>query len=377
MQDGRFLYSLMANATDIINSAKSILLTPLSYIYGAVVYARNKLFDWNAIKSEKFGIPVVSIGNIAVGGTGKTPHTEYIISLLKNKYNIGMISRGYKRKTSGFVIATPYTSPYDIGDEPYQIYQKFRGAISVAVCESRVEGIKKMLEANPGINLILLDDAFQHRYVKPSLSIILTEYSRPFFSDRLLPLGRLRETGQSVRERADFIIVTKCPEEINPIDLRLFKKQLDLFPFQKLFFSKYRYDNLTPVFPEESQYIPMLEILTEKDTILTITGIANPLPLIKYLKGFHATVRLMQYPDHHSFSRSDIDEIQSAFHSLKGRYKIIMTTEKDAVRIANNPYFPLDLKKHIFYQPINVVFKADENDVFDTEIQKALTKNGL
>lgn len=364
----------MSSTADIAKISKTIVLTPLSYLYGAVTYVRNKLFDWNILKSEKFSIPVVSVGNIAVGGTGKTPHTEYIISLLRNSHTIGILSRGYKRKTSGFVMASAHSTPNDIGDEPYQIYQKFGKTVSVAVCEKRVEGIRQMLKIHPEINLILLDDAFQHRYVKPSLSIVLTEYNRPFFSDRLLPLGRLRESPQSVRERADFVIVTKCSDQVKPVDFRLMKKQLDLFPYQHLFFSRFRYDSLVPVFRESSRYIPMLEILTSKDVILTVTGIANPLPLIKYLKGYCAKVKIMQFPDHHDFTRTDFDDIQAAYDSLKGRYKIIMTTEKDAVRIITNPYFPDALKQHIFYQPINVEFIESKDD-FDIELKSALKKS--
>ena len=229
-----------------------------------------------------------------------------------------------------------------------------------------------MLIEHPEINLILLDDAFQHRYVKPALSIVLTEYNRPFYNDRLLPLGRLRESVQSVRNRADFVIVTKCPDSITPLDLLLFKKNLDLFPYQKLFFSKFIYGSLAPVFPDASRYIPVLDVLTGKDTILTITGIANPLPLIKFLKSFDAVVKIMQYPDHHVFSRDDICDIEKTFSALHGRYKFIMTTEKDAVRIANNPYFPTELKQHIFYQPVNVEFIQSGKEDFDIELRSAV-----
>lgn len=373
MPDGIHLHPLMADYKNIARILKLTVLTPLSYLYGAGVYVRNKMFDWGMLKSVKFDVPIVSIGNIAAGGTGKTPHTEYVISLLQSTYNIGVLSRGYKRRTSGYVAASSLTSPGDIGDEPYQIYRKFEGTVKVAVCEKRVEGVRNMLKEFPDINLILLDDAFQHRYIKPSLSIVLTEYGRPFFSDRLLPLGRLRESVQSVRERADFVIVTKCADQIKPVDLRLFKKQLDLFPYQKLFFSRYRYDSLLPVFPENSTYIPVLDILTASDTILTVTGIANPLPLIKFLKTFNATVKIMQFPDHHNFSRTDMADIQSAFDNLPGRYKIIMTTEKDAVRIAANPYFPHALRQHIFYQPINVEFIGEKQD-FDIELRGAVAR---
>ncbi len=360
------------NLSANIHTISNAILTPLSYLYGAGVYVRNKFFDWKILKSEEFTVPVISVGNIAVGGTGKTPHTEYIISILRQSYNIGIVSRGYKRHTSGYVLATPHSSPSDIGDEPFQIYHKFQGSIHVAVCEKRVAGVRQLLSDHPEINLIILDDAFQHRYIKPALSIVLTEYNRPFFTDRLLPLGRLRESHQSVRNRADFVVVTKCPDEIKPLDLNLLKKNLDLYPFQKIFFSKFNYGALTPVFPDESRYIPMLDVLSGKDTILMITGIANPLPLVKYLKSFDAVVKVMQYPDHHSFSRSDLDDISRTFASLHGRYKFIMTTEKDAVRMASNPYFPNELKQHVFYQPIAVEFMPLGKDDFEIELRNEI-----
>lgn len=351
---------------------ETILLTPLACLYGAVTFIRNKMFDYNILKSEQFDIPVVSIGNVAVGGTGKTPHTEYIISLLKDSHNIAVLSRGYKRKTKGFVLASANSTPHDIGDEAYQIYQKFGNSIRVAVCESRVAGVKKLRTIDPSINLVLLDDAFQHRFIKPSLSIVLTEYGRPLFEDKLLPLGMLRESIQSVRSRADIVIVTKCPDTIKPVDFRLYKKHLDLFPYQKLFFSRFRYDSPIPVFPEESKYIPMLEILSQKDTILAITGIANPKPLVKYLKSFAANVKVMHFPDHHNFSRNDVKDIHNVYKQLKGRYKLIITTEKDAVRVANNPYFPYELKQHVFYQPINVEFLQYEVESFDETLEQKL-----
>ena len=357
---------------ELLRIIKKIVLVPLSYVYGAVTFTRNKLFDWKILKSVSFNIPVISIGNIAVGGTGKTPHTEYVISLLSDKYNTAVLSRGYKRKTSGFILAFPNCTPSDIGDEPYQIYQKFGSKIKVAVCGNRVKGICELQRIDPSINLIILDDAFQHRYVNPKVSIALSEFNKPFFEDRLLPVGRLRESSNSIRERADIVVMTKCPDDIKPIKYRIIKKHLNLFPYQHLFFSRYRYDNPVPVFPEESTYIPMLSILTKQDIVLAITGIANPVPLVKYLKKYDATVKIMQFSDHHNFSRTDMKNIQEAYKSLKGRYKIMITTEKDAVRMATNPYFPYELKQHIFYQPITVEFINNENEDFDSELIKMI-----
>lgn len=186
-----------------------ILLLPLSKIYGMVTSVRNKMFDLGILKQREFDVPVIVVGNLAVGGTGKTPHTEFIISSLRHGYHIGVLSRGYKRGTKGFVLAKRESSPQDIGDEPYQIYRKYGHDVTVAVCEDRCKGINEMLRLDPDINLVILDDAFQHRYVKPAVSIVITEYARPLYLDSMLPYGRLRESVKGLN-RADIIIVSKC-----------------------------------------------------------------------------------------------------------------------------------------------------------------------
>ncbi|MBD5258024.1 MAG: tetraacyldisaccharide 4'-kinase [Barnesiella sp.] len=347
------------------------ILLPLSKLYGMGMGIRNIMFKWHILKQRKFDVPVIVVGNIAVGGTGKTPHTEYIINLLKHNYHIGMISRGYKRKTKGFVLATSRTTPADLGDEPYQIYQKFGREISVAVCENRCEGIEELLRIDPDINLIVLDDAFQHRYVKPTVSIVLTEFNRPIFMDKLLPLGRLRESQKAIY-RADFVVVTKCPERIKPLEYRILDNNLELYPYQKLFFSRYNYPALKPVFPEEAVSVPTLQWLDHNDAVLVVTGIANPRPLVKMIKRSHAAVRIKVFPDHHNFSRKDIHEIARRFEELEGDSKFILTTEKDAVRLANNPYFPKQLKSKIFYQPIVVEFDNLRPENFDYELKKII-----
>lgn len=348
-----------------------MIFLPLSKLYGFGVGVRNLMFKWQILKQKEFQVPVVVVGNIGVGGTGKTPHTEYIINLLRYKYHVGVLSRGYKRSTKGFVLATRRSTPLDIGDEPYQIYQKFGREITVAVCEDRCHGIEEMLRLDPRINLIILDDAFQHRYVKPTLSIVLTEFNNPIFYDKLLPLGRLREP-QSAVYRADMVVVTKCPDQLNPLEYRIFKNNLKLFPFQKLFFSRYRYGALKPLFPDDVTEQIQLNRLTEQDSILVLSGIANPKPLIRYLKGFRAKVKVKLFPDHHNFSRKDLETVVKRFSETDGQRKYIVTTEKDAVRLTNNPYFPHSLKKLIYYQPIEVDFDPMNSQTFDLEVQKSL-----
>ena len=335
---------------------------------------RNLMFKWHILKQREFPVPVVVVGNISAGGTGKTPHTEYVIDLLRYKYHIGMLSRGYKRKTKGFVLATSRSTPLDIGDEPYQIYQKFGRDISVAVCEDRCTGIEELLRLDPRINLIVLDDAFQHRYVKPTVSIVLTEFNNPVFFDKLLPLGRLREPAKAIY-RADMVVVTKCPTQLKAIEYRIFKNNLKLFPYQKLFFSRFNYTSLRPLFPDIRKDAPHMSWLGPDDTVLVLSGIANPKPLVRYLKGFKATIKVKVFPDHHNFNRKDLDAITKRFNELEGKQKIIVTTEKDAVRLINNPYFPHQLKPYIFYQPVDVTFDPMNVDSFDLELQKMLLKS--
>lgn len=351
----------------------TVILWPLSKVYGAVIAMRNRLFDWGLLKQREFDVPVIVVGNIAVGGTGKTPHTEYIVDLLRYNYRIGVLSRGYKRSTKGFVLATRRSTPSDIGDEPYQIYQKYSKDVVVAVCENRCDGIEKLLEIDSGINLILLDDAFQHRYVKARASIVLTEFKRPVYNDDLLPLGRLRESPRALN-RADIVVVTKCPDTAKPMDLRIINKNLNLFPFQQLFFSRYNYGNLVSVFPDDVTYIPYLEWLTEADSILVVTGVANPRPFIRHLKHYNCRVRVKHFPDHHNFTRKDLQLIEEKFESMPGERKYIVTTEKDAVRIANNPYFPHHLKALTFYLPIKVEFLPQAGISFDDELRQLIAQ---
>lgn len=331
----------------------SYLLTPLAWIYGAVTDVRNKLYDWHLLPSESFDIPVVCVGNITVGGTGKTPHVEFLIESLSADYNIGVLSRGYKRKTNGFVLGSSTSTPATIGDEPYQILKKYGNRVKVAVCESRRKGIKELLSIDPGINLILLDDAFQHRSVDPKVNIVLMDYSRPVYRDHVLPLGRLRENKRAV-SRADFVVVTKVPEEATPLQCRLISKNLELWAYQKLFFSRIEYGEPQAVFKEAERYDINLDDLTRDDIVMLLTGIANPRPLVRHFKDFDCRVTVNHFPDHHDFSRSDLNKVAEKFGEMKGARKLIITTEKDAVRLANNPYFPQKLKPYIYALPISV-----------------------
>lgn len=353
------------------------VLTPLSWLYGLGVYVRNKLFDNNILRSEEFDIPVVSVGNITVGGTGKTPHVEFIVSKLSMRYNIAVISRGYKRKTKGFILANTNSSPETIGDEPYQIYNKFGNKIKVAVSEDRCKGIRKIKELFPEVNLILLDDAFQHRFVKPKVSILLIEYNRPVSGDKLLPLGRLRESEHAIN-RADMVIVTKCPETLQPLNYRLTSKGLQLMAYQKLFFSRYEYGMLQPVYPDEMPYDVSLISLTPKDSVLLLTGIARPRYFVRHFNIYDFKKKVCYFPDHHDFDRKDMEDVEHIFERMKGEHKIIVTTEKDAVRLAFNPYFPDKLKKIIYFLPVSVKIGSQLNDDdFIEELNKEINRKPI
>lgn len=329
------------------------VLTPFSWLYGFGVYVRNKCFDWGILKEVSFNIPVVGVGNITVGGTGKTPHVEYILECLRYKRNIAVLSRGYKRKTRGFILASAKSTPDDVGDEPLQIYEKFGGTVKVAVCESRVTGVRELIREFPRLDLIVLDDSFQHRYIKPKVNVLLMDYNRPVYTDDILPLGRMRESAHAV-DRADMVIVTKCPPDISALDMRIVSKHLDLMPYQKLYFSTFDYGGLIPVFPDDEPDRILIEQLNADDTVLLLTGVANPRPFVNHFRQYPFKKRVLHYPDHHDFKKKDLTDIMRKFNFESGNRKIIITTEKDAVRLSHNPYFPHDLKPFVFYIPIGV-----------------------
>ena len=352
-------------------SIMDALLTPFSWAFGACVWLRNAAFNVGLLPQEEFDVPVVSVGNITVGGTGKTPHVEYIIEALYRRYHVAVLSRGYKRKTKGFILASNNMTPRDIGDEPYQIFKKFSGLITLAVCENRRKGIRELMRIDPDINLILLDDGFQHRYVKPKVNIVLVDYNRPPYEDKLMPLGTLREPASTVL-RGDMVVVTKCPTDISAMDIRMVKKNLGLFPYQGLYFSNIRYADPVPVFPVQSPQITSLQWLREDDAVLCLTGIATPKPLVRYLRQFAARVKVMHFDDHHFFTRRDFGDIFKVFNGLEGKRKFIITTEKDAVRIMNNPYFPPTRRQCIYYIPMKVGFLEMEGASFIEDLVKKI-----
>lgn len=331
------------------------------------------MYDNGIIASRGFDISLISVGNLAVGGTGKTPHVEYILRILDGT-KTGMLSRGYKRKTKGFVLASEAPDSRSIGDEPYQIFRKNQSVV-VAVDEKRVRGVSKMLALFPDLKAIVLDDAFQHRKIKAGLSVLLTDFAAPFITDFVLPGGNLRERKNGYR-RADVIIVTKCPSEISSIELRLLSKTFSIFPHQSLFFSTYEYGDLIPVFTEIGSGCRELATLTEQDCeILLVTGIANTRSITEKLMTYTSKVETLKFPDHYNFQKKDYKTIEDEFNKIKIKNKVIVTTEKDAARLLSDKGFPESLKPYVFALPIKVKILNDQEQDFINKIQSYVAEN--
>ena len=328
-------------------------LLPISWLYGLVVGFRNTLFEMGFLKSRSFKLPVISVGNITVGGTGKTPHVEYLIRLLQDRYQVAVLSRGYKRKTRGFLVADDATTARDIGDEPFQMKKKYPKAI-VAVDKKRVHGIDILTRDNPNLDVVLLDDAYQHRYVEPGINILLVDYHRLIIYDKLLPAGRMREPLNG-KNRADIVIITKCPQDLKPMEYRVIMKAMNLFPYQHLFFTTLEYGTLMPVFSEKAP-IALTEL---KDfNCLLLSGIASPRQLVEDLTPLVGSLEPLSFADHHNFRAKDIERINDAFAALPSP-KCIVTTEKDAARIVTLKGLSDDIKNNLYSLPVHIRFMLD------------------
>jgi len=343
---------------------KMIFLYPLSLLYGLVVYVRNFLYDYNILKSTDFDIPVISVGNITAGGTGKTPHTEYLITLLKKHVEVVTLSRGYKRKSKGFKLVETHSSVTEVGDEPLQIKRKFP-EITVAVDEDRVHGIKKLLQADVQPDAVLLDDAFQHRRVKAGINILLIDYNRPIDSDHLLPLGRLRERKYQQR-RANVIIYTKCSDQITPIKRRIIMKEVNLRPYQSLYFTTMDYGDPVAVFPDVA--VPIPDMHETQVASLLLSGIAGPGPFRDHLSSKTNVLDELVFGDHHRFSPKDVRQIVQKYEQVKDMDPFILTTEKDAMRLRDDVSIPDEVGSRLYYIPISVKFLQSEGKSFDKKI---------
>ena len=345
-------------------------LSPLSWLYGLAVSLRNWLFNVGLLHQQSYDIPVIAVGNITVGGTGKTPHVEYLVRLLHKLTKVAVLSRGYKRRSKGYVLADDSSTALTIGDEPYQMTRKFKD-IYVAVDANRREGIARLTtdESTNDVGVILLDDAFQHRYVKPGINILLVDYHRLIIYDKLLPAGRLREP-LSGKRRADFVIVTKCPADLKPMDIRVLTKAMGLYPYQELFFTTMEYGELYPLFEGSNDEPPKLK----GHNVLMFTGIASPEEMESDIKIKCRSLTTMTFRDHHVFTPKDIEAISDAFAQMDSP-KIIVTTEKDSTRLLQAKLTDA-IKSALYVLPIQVRFMLNQDEeLFNNKIISYVRKN--
>ena len=346
-------------------------LRPLSWLYGIGVAIRNTLFDCGVLKSQSYDIPIIDIGNLTVGGTGKTPHTEYLVRLLSQHYKVAVLSRGYRRKSKGYVLATADSTVEDIGDEPWQMKQKFP-KVYVAVDRNRRRGINRLCndEATRDVEVILLDDAYQHRYVMPGVNILLVDYHRMITDDCLLPAGRLREP-KDAKRRANIIIVTKCPHNIKPMGYRVIQKALALMPYQALYFSTFKYGRMHQLFGERQA---TLADIGPNESVLLLTGIASPEQMHIDLSQHTSHITSLSFPDHHYFTPKDIRTINQQFSSLPSPKRII-TTEKDATRLKMTNELSPEVKEALYVLPVEVEIMKKQAQNFNDNITGYVLKN--
>lgn len=321
---------------------------PLAVVYHLITAIRNKMYDFGIFKSVRFRVPIIGVGNLSVGGSGKSPMVMYLAKLLSNNFRMGILSRGYGRKTKGYYIVN-YESNYQmVGDEAMQLFQRFKNKFAIAVCEDRVKGAKKII-ADMDLELLVLDDSYQHRAIKPGFNILLTDYNEPYFNDFLLPAGDLRES-RNGSKRADIIMVTKCPKDLTQEQEQNYIAKIKPRYGQKVFFSSIQYDeNLQSKYGQIS-----IEKLADCEVLL-ITGIANPTPLVEELSQYTQNVKHLKFRDHYSFSQEDIKKIADEYKKM-GEHKLILTTEKDYARLMSFEYF----WEKLFYWGINTEIKNKE-----------------
>lgn len=349
------------------NTLRYILLKPLSMLYSIGVGLRNKLFDLGIYQSSKSDISTISIGNITVGGTGKTPHAEYLLSFLSSKINTAYVSRGYKRSTTGFRLADEQSNASTIGDEAYQIKRKFKN-VTVAVDANRLNALKKLSNLKNAPKVVVLDDAYQHRSLHPDLNILLIDYNRLTYLDSMLPLGELREPSNNT-DRADIIIFTKCPETIMPVDVLSTRVQINPFPYQTIFYTALKYTTAKGLFVDR-------ELDLHGKEIILVTGVAQPQHLHQYLERYVSLITAFKYPDHHKFTPSDIKEIVADFEKLNAENRAIITTEKDAARLINMN-LPDTIKENIYVIGVEIEFLFNGQKDFDGLINKFMRNQNL
>jgi tetraacyldisaccharide 4'-kinase len=346
----------------------AFLLYPFALLYEFITGLRNKFFDLGWLKSVKSPISTIIVGNLSVGGTGKTPMVEWIIRLLKDENNLSILSRGYRRKSNGFLQASPTTLPAQLGDEPFQIFRKFGNEVKIFVGEDRVEALKKIANNSPETQLVILDDAMQHRYHSPDFTILLTTFQKPFFTDFLLPMGRLRESRRGAK-RADVIVVTKCPAEISNEIKHDFQAKM----------SPYLRSDSSVIFASIEYAIPYpLEAnLVFSPRIILLSGLADDQQLVGYVSSNYEVLSILKYPDHHEYDLPDFETIKKVFLSFEHLNPVILTTEKDAVKVKSNA--PKDFLKEIpiFVLPIAVKLSPEDRTILIDQIYQKVLKNEI
>jgi tetraacyldisaccharide 4'-kinase len=342
-----------------------LLFLPLSLIYQLILRFRNYLYDSGVFGVTSFDIPSIGLGNLAFGGTGKTPHIEYLIQLLSKEKKVAVLSRGYRRKTSGYLLANAQSTPFTLGDEPYQMFSKFP-QINVAVSENRVLGIPNLLMDVPETDIILLDDIYQHRGVLPGINILLSEQNKLYTDDQLVPSGYLREY-PSAAKRADIIIVTKCNPELSLEERVRIRQKLQPLAHQKVFFSYLQYAELIPYFERKTD--------VQADTVLAFSGIANPEKFEAYLQSQFPVVLRQSFPDHHALKEQELNQLLYTFEEIKSLNKIIVSTEKDYQKLAQSEFAHKIKDLPIFYLPVRVEFFPEDKSIFDQIILQYVTKN--
>lgn len=345
-------------------------LYPIAFLYGGVMIVRNFFYDTGFLSSKMYDFSVISVGNLSMGGTGKSPHVEYLIRLLKRKSKIATLSRGYGRKTTGFLKVAPNHSFLDVGDEP-KVFKDNYPYLNVFVDANRNRGVRMIREKYSETKCVIMDDAFQHRSIKPGLSILLTDYSKLYIKDLMLPTGGLREP-QWGAHRADIIVVTKCPSIFSPVDARAIRKQLKTKPYQKVYFSYLSYSNIKPVYKNDH---PKNIKLGKESDVLLFTGIAKPSILEYHLKDEVNSIRHLRFGDHHNFMINDIQNIVKEFDQIKGNNKIILTTEKDSVRLQSAGIREIMGDKPIYFIPVQVQFHGKDKEDFDEQIIEYVARN--
>ncbi len=350
-----------------MGNRKFFFFYPFSLIYGLITDIRNFLYDRGWLAAHEFKIPVICVGNITVGGTGKTPHTEYLIELLREKFKVAVLSRGYKRKSHGFLVASTSSTVAETGDEPLQIFHKFPDIV-VAVDNDRVKGVKRILIERPDIEIIILDDGFQHRSIKPGLSVLLTDYNRLISRDYLMPYGRLRESNTNTY-RADLVVVTKSPDGISEKETDSICRELKIGPHQKIFFTTISYKEPLLIWNTgNSSRVFLSEENRENMGAVLVTGIASPVPFRQYLEKYFKNIDHLEFPDHHCFNGNDLKRIMNSWKNLQTQLKYLITTEKDAVRLREFTNIADSLKERFYYIPVGVTFLNNTQLAFDNLI---------